>query len=97
MGVRIAPPKPMFHRWRRIAIQNNNVSSTREVLRTNGSCITHLRGLSSTVEPKSVKLVTEVQFFQSPPYYYEHIQTSMLITMWLIKKSLRFLLTFGFG
>lgn len=27
------------------------------------------------VEPKSVKLVMEVQFFQSPPYYYEHIET----------------------
>lgn len=37
--------------------------------------ITHVRGLSSMVEHKSVKLVTEVQFFQSPPYYYEHIET----------------------
>lgn len=27
------------------------------------------------VEPKSVKLVTEVQFFQSPPYYYGYIET----------------------
>ena len=37
--------------------------------------ITHVWGLSSMVEHKSVKLATEVQFFQSPPYYYEHIET----------------------
>lgn len=56
---------------RKIA-QQSTTKSSRKLTREN---ITHIWGLSSMVEHGSVKPAMEVQFFQSPPYYYEHIET----------------------
>ena len=97
MEVRILPPKPTARRRYgkdHIDGSSGNGCSKDETSVAAYERITHVRGLSSMVEPKSVKLVTEVQFFQSPPYYYEHIQTSILITMWLIKKKFKISLDF---
>lgn len=49
------------------------------------------------VEHGSVKPAMEVQFFQSPPYYYEHIKTKYAYNNVANQKSLRFLLTFRFN
>lgn len=47
------------------------------------------------VEQMPVKHMTEVQFFQSPPYYYEYIETKYTHNNVANQKSLRFVWTYS--
>ena len=78
MRVRIPPSKPTARRRYgkdHIDGSSGNGCSKDETSIAAYERITHLWGLSSMVEPSAVNRFMEVQFFQSPPYYYEHIET----------------------